>query len=648
MRLKWLLLSCFSFLLFALPAQAGKLVFWRFESTQNRLTFTTDDRVQPRAQLIPNPTRIVIDLPGIGLGRPGVNQTIGGAIREVRVAQFNAQTARLVIELAPGYTVDPKQVRIRGLSPTQWTVELPTPERVVQQSPPPFPSTPSTPQSSFPDPPTSPSYSNSSLNDPPSDPTPTPEDNTQPSSTPSDFQVTRNGLVVRLDRNGEARKIQVKRSRDRKSINIDLPGARLTSSLAGQTLPVNQYTIGDIKFEQKSNSTARITLNVSDDSPEWQAIYTQGAVVLIPKGGLNNLMGSSSPPPTSTSPAPTSSSPAPTSSSRPPRSSSSVSSTIESVQLFNNNQLVIEADQGIRGSGNWNSRTGEYEIRIVNAQLATRLRGPRLSRNSPIYQLRIRQESPNTAVIFVKPALGIQLGALRQLSNQQLAIDIRPASVSQVPPSVSAPESIPVPPPANPYNPPPTSIPSTPSGNIPQGRTLVVIDPGHGGKDPGAIGIGGLQEKDVILPISQEVAAILQQQGVQAMLTRNSDYFVTLQGRTDMANRAGADLFVSIHANAVAGGRSNINGLEVYYFGNRTLADTIHRNILRSINISDRGVRAARFYVLRTARMPSTLVEVGFVTGSIDNAYLRDPGFRSQMAQAIARGILEYIQRYKL
>jgi N-acetylmuramoyl-L-alanine amidase len=173
----------------------------------------------------------------------------------------------------------------------------------------------------------------------------------------------------------------------------------------------------------------------------------------------------------------------------------------------------------------------------------------------------------------------------------------------------------------------------------------VVIDPGHGGKDPGAIGIGGVQEKDVILPISQQVTRLLEQQGVQVMMTRSGDYFVSLQGRTDLANRARADLFVSIHANSMGMGRPDINGLEVYYFGDRRLADTIHKNIRRSVSIGDRGVRRARFYVLRNSRMPSTLVEVGFLTGYEDSPKLTDPAFRSQMAVAIARGILEFIQQ---
>jgi N-acetylmuramoyl-L-alanine amidase len=174
---------------------------------------------------------------------------------------------------------------------------------------------------------------------------------------------------------------------------------------------------------------------------------------------------------------------------------------------------------------------------------------------------------------------------------------------------------------------------------------LVVIDPGHGGQDPGAIGIGGLQEKDVILPISLEVARYLEQRGVEVILTRSSDFFVSLQGRTDLSNRAGAALFVSIHANSVGMGRPEVNGLEVYYFGNRTLSDAIHRNIIRSLDIRDRGVRRARFFVLRTAKMPSTLVEVGFVTGSEDAPNLRSANYQRRMAEAIAQGILEYIRQ---
>ncbi|MGQ4646008.1 AMIN domain-containing protein [Lyngbya aestuarii] len=132
MKSRWLLLipSFLSVFLFALSAGARQLVFWRFEANQNRLEFTTDVGVQPRAQLIANPTRVVIDLPGISLEGPTDSQKVGGTVKEIRVGQFDNRTTRIVIELAPGYTLDPQQVKFRGLTPNQWTVQLPRPERV--------------------------------------------------------------------------------------------------------------------------------------------------------------------------------------------------------------------------------------------------------------------------------------------------------------------------------------------------------------------------------------------------------------------------------------------------------------------------------------------------------------------------------------
>jgi beta-lactamase class A len=124
----WFLPSFAGLLLFAGSAQADTLQSWRFDARQNRLEFTTDAGVQPTAQLIGNPTRLVIDLPGIRLNRPKINQLLGGTVQTVRVGQFDAQTTRLVLELAPGYTIDPQRVKVRGKSATHWTVQLPVPQ----------------------------------------------------------------------------------------------------------------------------------------------------------------------------------------------------------------------------------------------------------------------------------------------------------------------------------------------------------------------------------------------------------------------------------------------------------------------------------------------------------------------------------------
>ena len=122
-----LFLSCSLLLASATVAQADTLTSWHFNAQQNRLEFTTDEDVQPIAQLVPNPSRIVIDLPGIRLNRPKLTEPLSGSLQSLRLGQFNTQTARLVVELAPGYTIDPQRVEVRGSSATHWSVQLPPP-----------------------------------------------------------------------------------------------------------------------------------------------------------------------------------------------------------------------------------------------------------------------------------------------------------------------------------------------------------------------------------------------------------------------------------------------------------------------------------------------------------------------------------------
>jgi N-acetylmuramoyl-L-alanine amidase len=622
-KVYWLLLSLTSLLLFASPAEAGKLLFWRFESNQSRLLFSTDAGVQPRAQLVANPTRVVIDLPGITLGRPSVKQSVGGTVTSVRVGQFDTQTTRLVIELAPGYTVDPQQVKIRGLSPTQWTVELPAPQRLSDSSPNPR----------------SVSETNSlSIPVHQSTSQPTPRYSSLASSAvkqieSTDFQVTRNGLFIRLDSDGDNSKIKIKRSSDREKIEVALEDATLPASLSAQTLAVNSYGVKDIQFAQTSTSPpeARITLNVGKDSPDWQGIYSRfGGLVLLPKGGVESFNNSNR-------------------NSRiafdnESEEEDSDKATIETLELFNNERLLIKADREVDGTGSWNRQEMAYEIRIANAKLPDEFPALPLDRNSPIYEVRLREETDGTVIILVKPSLSVRIGELDRTDTSTLALAFTRLRASN-PPATNNSTSIPiqVPPPENSL-PPVNDNPSTTTPVAPRTGTLVVIDPGHGGKDPGAIGIGGLREKDVVLNISQEVARLLQQQGVRVLMTRNSDYFVSLQGRADMANQARGTIFVSIHANAVGGNRSHVSGLEVYYFGNRSLADAIHRSILQTVNVRDRGVRRARFFVLRKTSMPAALVETGYLTGVEDSAKLRDAAYQRQMAAGIARGIINYLQ----
>jgi N-acetylmuramoyl-L-alanine amidase len=179
------------------------------------------------------------------------------------------------------------------------------------------------------------------------------------------------------------------------------------------------------------------------------------------------------------------------------------------------------------------------------------------------------------------------------------------------------------------------------------GATVVAIDPGHGGADPGAVGINGLQEKNAVLSVSTQVAQQLRRKGINAVLTRKGDQEIDLAPRVATAVRIKADLFVSIHANSISLSRPDINGLETYYYASaqgRRLAKAIHNRILRSTNMTDKGVRQARFYVIRRTKMPAVLVEIGFVTGSQDAARLASSAGRTQLAEAIAQGIIDYIQ----
>jgi len=184
--------------------------------------------------------------------------------------------------------------------------------------------------------------------------------------------------------------------------------------------------------------------------------------------------------------------------------------------------------------------------------------------------------------------------------------------------------------------------------NVPYGKYKVVIDPGHGGSDPGAVGINGLRETDIVLEVSKNVSELLRNKGVKIILTRSHETTLELQPRVAKANNSNADAFVSIHANATRGKRKDVNGLETYYYSGSkgySLAKNIHKQILiTSYQSPDRGIKRSRFYVIRKSSMPAVLVEIGFVTGIYDAALLRQKGYRDKMSFAIAKGILNYLK----
>jgi len=184
---------------------------------------------------------------------------------------------------------------------------------------------------------------------------------------------------------------------------------------------------------------------------------------------------------------------------------------------------------------------------------------------------------------------------------------------------------------------------------VKRNKFLVVIDPGHGGPDPGAIGIGGIRETDVVLEVSKIVKKLLSEKGVKVRLTRKNEVDLDLPPRVSFANNTDADIFVSIHANASRGKRRDINGLETFYYRGwrgRLLAKKIQKQILKvSPGSPDRGVKQGRFYVIKNTRMPAVLVEIGFLTGRLDARRLEKTTHRKRLAYSIAKGILEYLNK---
>ncbi len=499
--------------LIALPAEAANLQFWRFDQQENRLTFTTDTQVRPKAQLMFNPTRLVIDLPDTQVTSSTTRQRLRTGLQEVRVGQLDAQTARIVIELEPGYTLDPQQVQVRGETNRRWFVQLPDliaaegsePVRVDQRS---AQATPSAAQSD------NQVTSDNAANNP------------SGASTQLDSIVaTADGFFIRVS--GETPEVRLRRSRRRdpeRKITLEFSDSSIGPNLTPGSLPNNRYSIESWDVSE-TDSTVFITMTLGEDSPDWRTIVTE------------------------------------------------ISDSFRGLAVLPDGMAIRD----IPDSG-----------------------------------------APDNGPVASDPIVIRPPGEVRPLPEREFP--------GRSEPSPFDPDVLP---------------------QVPRGRIVVALDPGHGGRDPGAVGIGGLQEKQVIFPISQQVAAILRQQGVEVVMTRNRDIELDLEPRVQIAERADADLFVSIHANAISLSRPDVNGLETYYYSRAgaRFARTVHDTVLRTMGMSDRRVRQARFYVIRRTSMPAILIEVGFVTGAEDIHNLREPEWRSQMANAIARGILIHIQR---
>ena len=216
------------------------------------------------------------------------------------------------------------------------------------------------------------------------------------------------------------------------------------------------------------------------------------------------------------------------------------------------------------------------------------------------------------------------------------------------------------------------------------GLVKVVVDAGHGGKDPGAIGFGGLKEKDVNLDIAARIARDLRDAGIDVVMTRDSDAFITLPDRTSVASRPGIDLFVSVHSNATKSRR--VQGYDVYASaplnsGDKSelqrvqnekklcaqlkmrqdlpelkdividmcyaqklkitpyLADAVTHGLSQELHQGEHSSKSARYFVLRNTLIPAILIEVGFITNPHEAMQLKDGSYRQKIADAVTKGL---------
>jgi N-acetylmuramoyl-L-alanine amidase len=511
-RYNWLLPSVFSFVMVSLPATAAEILSWQFNATENRIDFSTSAAVKPEAQLLANPSRLILDLPETRLNQPTSSQVLSNGIKSLRVGQFDVDRTRMVLELDPDYTIDPQQILIQASTDKQWSIQLPTPQPIK--------------------------------------------------SFPNGAPV---GPVAVFNESGQIVVAQPVRP-------------RIVASPSNSTaMPVNPRIVAS-----PGNSTATPVNYIALDP-------TRTGVL---------------------------------------------------VQADRQNRTQLKYTTG------WDNPSSSYRITIPNARLATGYQVPRESQR----YLTVSAQGDDISIL-VRRADGVKADIVRQYLDNRW-VYLQPLSGMTTRIAVSRPPAeIPITVPRATNRPAPTSNKQDTSPPVRQsnGRVLVMLDPGHGGRDPGATGVGGLKEVDVILPVAKKVAEILEKQGIAVKMTRNSDNYVGLDERVTLSRDAGATLFVSIHANSIDN-RPDVNGLELYHYNiGQSFAETVHSTVLDYVNkngfyLNDRRVRSARFLVLRKSSIPAILVETGYLTSEAESARLRRDDYQKVMAEGIAKGIAQYIK----
>ena len=344
-------------------------------------------------------------------------------------------------------------------------------------------------------------------------------------------------------------------------------------------------------------------------------------------------------------------------------------------------RLVLDLDRHATVTEQRTANPGRVVIALPNAWLSRAALVK--ARNGTIPSPFTVTQLPPHAVAVSLPTTSFQTYRHFTLSHPpRLVIDVIPP-IEQAPASAQDSHELPQRPAA------PASQPATPRS---KGYATIVIDPGHGGKDPGARGIRKTEEKDITLKVGLQLRELLSKQpGVRVLMTRDRDAFIELEDRAKFANSNEADLFVSIHVNSHPS--RTVKGIEIYHFGEakdqRALEVAARENgtpmsntgvgweylvadllttkkieesldlawnakeaMVAQMNgqyaVNDHGVKTAPFYVLRFTSMPSILAEIAYISNPDEEDLLRKPAFVRDVAQSLYQGIISFLANNRM
>ena len=370
------------------------------------------------------------------------------------------------------------------------------------------------------------------------------------------------------------------------------------------------------------------------------------------------------------------------------RSSSTFIRNIRAHEHKKYTRLVLDLDRDAHPGASDRRKGTAFQLELPNTRILKKALSKTTANTFPV-KVAISRTSKGTLLLSIptKPWKRYKWHVLQK--PPRIVLDLYPAR-DQTPKVVRAPKSSnksavkkPI---ANKKSPTPIIV-APPAASVTKKGMIIVLDPGHGGKDPGALGRKGTREKDIVLKISNHLRDLLTKKTkAKVFMTRESDIFVELKDRATFANEHKADLFVSIHINSHP--QKSIKGLELYHFGEASdpralevaarengtplkdngpawqfiLADKLHDKKIEDsqefawttkkalvkylkpfYKVKDHGVKTAPFFVLRMTTMPAILAEIAFISNPTEEKLLKSSTYQKRMAQGIFEGIKSYI-----